>query len=80
MSETNSEKDLIPYKLISRAIRGDQFAIQGVLNFYQKYISKLCLRPLIDDNGKERLIVDTYMYRRLESKLIEKIIEYQLDY
>lgn len=77
---SNNERGLISYVIITKAVDGDQVAIRVVLNFYGDYISKLCLRPVIDENGNKSLSVDMFMYRRLESKLIEKIIDYRLDY
>lgn len=78
---SNNERGLISYVVITKAISGDPVAIRAVLDFYRDYIAKLCLRPVIDEDGNNKsLSVDMLMYRRLESKLIEKIIDYRLDY
>ena len=39
------------FDLICKASSGDETSIKEILNFYDAYISKLCLRPFYHENG-----------------------------
>ena len=39
------------FDLICKASSGDETSIKEILNFYDAYISKLCLRPFYRENG-----------------------------
>lgn len=41
----------LPFEVIVSATEGDPEAIATVMNFYDGYISKLCLRKLYDEHG-----------------------------
>ncbi|MFR3685005.1 MAG: helix-turn-helix domain-containing protein [Enterococcus sp.] len=69
---------LVPYPIIREAIKGDPQAIQFVLAFYKGYMLRLSLRVVLDDQRKRSKKVDVFMYRRLESKLTEKIVKYRI--
>ena len=40
----------LPFEVIVSATEGDPEAIATVMNFYDGYISKLCLRKLYDEH------------------------------
>ncbi|MCR1977765.1 helix-turn-helix domain-containing protein, partial [[Clostridium] innocuum] len=46
------------YDLIYRASNGDEKAVRGILDFYNAYISKVCLRPCYHANGTVNMQVD----------------------
>ena len=68
---------LLPYPVIVSASQGDALAMGIVLTHYEPYIARLCLITEIDDNGYPRTRVDEDMRRRLESKLIEKVLDFK---
>ena len=39
-----------PFDFICKASSGDETSIKEILNFYDAYISKLCLRPFYHEN------------------------------
>ena len=46
------------YYLISSAMDGNETSIEKLLQFYDPYISKCCLRPLYDEYGNVHIVVD----------------------
>ena len=40
-----------PYRLIASVADGDEKEIEKMLQFYDAYLSKCCLRPLYDEYG-----------------------------
>ena len=73
----NNNFRLMPFPVIQRAADGDVEAISAVLKHYEGYIGKLSLRHLCDEHGYSRLGVDEELRRRLESKLITKILTFR---
>lgn len=71
---TKSASSLLPYTTIEAAASGDVDAINAVLKHYERYIAALATRTLYDENGNPHLCVDEEMKRRLETKLITKIL------
>ncbi|OTN95217.1 helix-turn-helix domain-containing protein [Enterococcus faecium] len=67
---------LLPSQVIVLAANGDRIAVQSVLDYYQKYILKLSLRKGYDENRESITYVDELIRRRLESKLIDKILSF----
>lgn len=58
----------LPFEVIVSATEGDPEAITTVMNFYDGYISKLCLRKLYDEHGNVCMVVDADLkteYRQL---------------
>ena len=43
---------------------------------YQNYISRLAMKPVHEEEKGMVMYVDEYMRRQLETKLIEKILEF----
>jgi hypothetical protein len=78
----NTEKQptasrLLPFHLIEAASNGDVDAITAVLKHYAKYITKLSIRRLYDEYGNPVICVDDDLRRRLETKLITKILTFK---
>lgn len=70
-------KELLPYEVIVDASTGDVDAINAVLKHYERYITSLALRRVYDEDGNDYVIVDEEIRRRLETKLIMKILQFK---
>lgn len=71
-------KKLVPYNIIVEASAGDVVAINFVLKHYSGYIKKLSMRTFFDEYGQPHCYVDETLRRRLETKLITKILEFKI--
>lgn len=71
------EKNLLPFHIIKAASEGDIMAINMVLKHYERYIISLSTRKLYDENGQAHYCVDETLRRRLETKLITKVLEFE---
>ena len=78
-NQKNSVSGLLPYSTIEAAASGNVDAINSVLAHYARYICALSTRTLYDENGVPHLCVDEEMRRRLETKLITKILDFKAD-
>ncbi|TBX29902.1 helix-turn-helix domain-containing protein [Enterococcus durans] len=72
------QNPLLPSQIIVLAAKGDRIAVQSVLDYYQKYILKLSLRKGYDENRESITYIDELIRRRLESKLIDKILSFDI--
>ena len=79
MTHNNVKAHLLPFSVIQKAAGGDVEAINAVLKHYEGYISRLSLRELYDEYGNPRLCVDEELRRRLETKLITKILAFRVN-
>ena len=70
---------LLPYTVIQKAAGGDVEAINVVLKHYAGYIAKLSMRELYDEFGNVHWCIDEELRRRLETKLITKILTFRVD-
>lgn len=79
MSETNHlYNNLVPYPVIASAITGDVDAINTILNHFARYITTLSTRQLKDEVGNSIICVDEEMKRKLETKLITKVLSFRV--
>ena len=69
---------LLSYPLIVLASSGDVDAINAVLKHYEGYIAALSTRQLYDESGNTHFCVDEALRRRLETKLITKILTFNV--
>lgn len=69
----------MPYEAIVLASKGDVEAITLVLNHYERYIVALSTRTLYDDGRLPHLCLDFEMRRRLETKLITRILHFNAE-
>lgn len=69
---------LLPFPVIAAAVNGNVDAIHSVLKHYEGYIAALSMRKLYDKNGCSHWCVDEEMRRRLETKLITRILTFRL--
>ena len=70
---------LLPFSTIEAAASGNVDAINAVLAHYERYIAALSTRTLYDENGLPHLCIDEEMRRRLETKLITRIIGFDIN-
>lgn len=71
-------KVILLFHIVAAASNGDVDAINAVLKHYEGYIVSLSIRRVFDDNGNSYTIVDEELRRRLETKLITKILEFKV--
>ena len=71
----NSER--IKFPVIVAATLGDIDAVNAVLKRYENYIIRLSTKKLYDESGDVYTVVDEEIRRRLETKLITKILQFK---
>ena len=74
----NMERNLLPFHIIKAASEGDITAINAVLKHYEGYIITLSTRKMYDEGGQVHYCVDETLRRRLETKLITKILAFKI--
>ena len=74
-----ARSSLIPYPVIAAAVRGDPEAVNRVLDHYSGYIAALSTRTSYDVHGCPYSYVDEELRRRLETKLIIAILDFDLN-
>ncbi|MBC1501973.1 helix-turn-helix domain-containing protein [Listeria weihenstephanensis] len=75
MSQINQGRTVpIHYPVIVAASQGDVEAIQLVLSHFTGYIITLSTRLLFDEFGNPHVCVDEDLRRRLEAKLVSKLL------
>ncbi|EGT3735473.1 helix-turn-helix domain-containing protein [Clostridioides difficile] len=67
------------FYLISNAVDGNAGAIEKLLEFYEPYISKCCLRPFYDEYGNVCIVVDMELKGRIREALLKMICEFEID-
>jgi hypothetical protein len=77
--QSNENTRLLPFPVIEAAASGDVGAINKVLKHFEGYIIALSTRRMFDEYGNPRLYVDNEIRRTLETKLITKILQFDLD-
>lgn len=78
MSSKRKNNQLLSYPLIVLAASGDVDAINTILKHYEGYIAALSTRQLYDESGNMHFGVDEVLRRRLETKLITKILTFNV--
>ena len=73
-----SNHALPPFETIEAATTGDVCAINAILRHYNGYILSLSSRLCIDPFGNMQMVVDPEMKRRLETKLITRILKFRV--
>ena len=77
-NKTKAKPDLLPFPVIAAATNGNVDEINAVVKYYAAYIAALSTRQLYDENGTPVLCVDEEMRRRLETRLITRILNFKL--
>lgn len=75
---SRNENQLLPYETIEAATRGDITAINSVLAHFEGYIATLATRTLYDEHGCPCQYLDPELKRRLETKLIVRVLKFRL--
>lgn len=78
-NQKHNATELLPYSTIEAAASGDVEAINVILARFSRHICALSTRTLYDENGMPHLCVDEEMRRRLETKLITKILDFDVN-
>lgn len=78
MAKSEKCSKLLPYHIIVAASSGDVSAINMVLKHYEGYIAVLSTRRMYDESGNLHYCVDETLRRRLETKLITKILDFKV--
>lgn len=68
-----------PYRLIASVADGDEKAIEKMLQFYDAYLSKRCLRPLYDEYGNLYIAVDMELKGRIREAMIKKMRAFEVN-
>ena len=72
------KREPIELSVIEKAIQGDADSINQVLFYFQPYINAQCKRKMKDEYGNTHYVTDEYMKRRMETKLITKILDFEI--
>jgi len=67
------------FSVISSASDGDETAIEKILNHYNAYISKACLRPFYDEYGNMQLVVDMELKGRIRTAITKAILKFEVE-
>ena len=78
MTKVRKTSNLLPYHIIMEATTGNIEAINIVLKHFEGYIAVLATKQLYDKHGVPHYCVDETLRRRLERKLIMKILEFEI--
>lgn len=65
---------MIPFPVIVRAADGDIEAINQIVRHYSGFIASRSMRPMKDEYGNTHMVVDETLRRRMETRLIAKIL------
>lgn len=78
MSKKQAKGNLLPFSLVEQAASGDIEAIDQVLRHYAGYIRTLATRKFYDEYGTPHICVDEEMCKRMEIKLITRILHFRV--
>ena len=76
--ENKRHKEPPGFEAIEAAISGDADSINQVISYFQPFIESKCRRKFKDEFGRIYYEVDEYMKRRMETKLITKILDFEI--
>ena len=79
MTKTASKSGVLPYAVIEAAVQGDPEAVNTVVRHYSGYIAALSMRTSYDKYGNPYTCVDEELRRRLETKLIIALLDFDLN-
>ena len=67
-----------PFPVIVAATDGDTEAINQIVKHYSGFIAKRSLRSMKDEYGNQHMVVDETLRRRMETRLIAKILSFEI--
>lgn len=77
-NKTIQQIKLLLFSIIQAAVCGNVMTIDIVLKHYEGYILSLSTRRMYDENGQQFFGIDESLKRRLEIKLITKILDFEI--
>lgn len=69
---------LVPFPLIVKAADGNSEAINQIIRHYWGYMTKRSLRLMKDEYGNQSMVVDEVLRGRMETRLITKILSFEI--
>lgn len=66
------------FDLISKASKGDEKAVREILEFYDPYVSKVCLRPFYHTNGAVCMQVDKELKGEIHTEMMKAILKFEI--
>ena len=76
--KVKKHREMPEFETVQAAIEGDAEAINQILSDFQPFINSECKREYKDEFGRIHYVTDEYMKRRLETKLITKILNFEI--
>lgn len=76
--KARKNKKLLEFEIIEAAIQGDTEAINYIVYYFQPFINQKAKRKCEDEYGRTYYVTDEYMKRRMETKLITKILDFKI--
>ena len=76
--KTKKYREMPEFDTIREAINGDAEAINQILLYFKPFIENKSRRIYKEENGKSYYVPDEYMKRRMETKLITKILDFKI--
>ena len=67
------------FSIICSAVDADEVAMEKILNHYNAYISKACLRPCCDEYGNIHIVVDMDLKGRIRTAIMKAILDFDLE-
>lgn len=71
-------ENTISYDSLSSHCKGNIEAINQILHHYRGYITKRSLRLMKDEYGNQSMVVDEVLRGRMETRLITKILSFEI--
>ena len=68
----------VAFETVQAAIQGDVDSINQIIAYFQPYINARSRRKFINEFGVAEFVTDEYMKRRVETKLITKILGFKI--
>nr|WP_213016893.1 helix-turn-helix domain-containing protein [Desemzia sp. RIT 804] len=69
---------MVPFRVIAKAVDGNTEAINQIIEHYRPYLSKRALRLMKDEFGHSHMIVDEVLCGRMETRLLTKILSFDI--
>lgn len=79
MMKDYRNNNLVEFDIIVRSINGDVDATNKVLEHFSGYIAKMAVIKMYDSFGNVKFVVDEDICKRIENKLINKILLFRID-
>ena len=79
MRKEYDNNNLLQFEVIAKSTKGDVESINKVLNHFSGYIAKMSVRKIYDNFGNARYIIDDDICKRIENKLVSKILLFRID-